>query len=92
MSIRVRIPTPFRKLTGGHSELALEATTVREAIDTLEALHPGLREKMFTETGALRRFVAIYVNQNDIRTLNDLATPVKDGDSLAIVPAIAGGR
>ena len=110
MSVRFRIPTPFRKLTGGLADVAVEGGTVAcgiytpdkprpqwvnranlEAIDRLEGQHPGLREKMFTEGGALKRFVVIYVNEHDIRTLDELATRLKDGDVVAIVPAIAGG-
>jgi len=91
MSVRVRVPTPFRRLTGGLSEVAVDAGTVGEAIEKIEELHPGFRDRVFTETGTLRRFVAVYVNAQDIRTLEELATRVADGDSIAIVPAIAGG-
>ncbi|MDB4976513.1 MAG: hypothetical protein JWN48_4854 [Myxococcaceae bacterium] len=90
MAITVRIPTPLRTLTGGADEVAIAGATVREALDNLEKKHPGLKERLLDEKG-VRRFVNIYANEEDIRFLDGLDTPVKEGDSVSIVPAIAGG-
>ncbi len=91
MSITVRIPTPLRKLTGGADEVAIEGATVGELIDNLEAAHPGLKERLCDEAGEIRRFVNVYVNDEDVRFLDGRATALKDGDEVSIVPAIAGG-
>ena len=90
MPITVRIPTPLRTLTGGADEVAIAGSTVREVIDNLEKKHPGLRERLCDEKG-VRRFVNIYANEEDIRFLDNLDTALKEGDSVSIVPAIAGG-
>jgi len=90
MPITVRIPTPLRTLTGGADEVPVAATTVREALDNLEKKHPGLKERLLDEKG-VRRFVNIYANEEDIRFLDNLDTSLKEGDSVSIVPAIAGG-
>ncbi|MDB4972444.1 MAG: molybdenum cofactor biosynthesis protein MoaD [Myxococcaceae bacterium] len=90
MAITVRIPTPLRTLTGGADEVAVAAGTVREALDNLEQKHPGLKERLLDEKG-VRRFVNIYANEEDIRFLDNLDTQLKEGDSVSIVPAIAGG-
>jgi len=87
----VRIPTPLRKLTAGREEVVIAGATVGELIANLEAAHPGLRERICDDTGAVRRFVNIFVAAEDIRFLENLDTPVKDGDEVSIVPAIAGG-
>ncbi|MCL5043888.1 MAG: MoaD/ThiS family protein [Deltaproteobacteria bacterium] len=92
MTVRVRIPTPLRKLTGGSDEVSVEGASVRAVIDNLEERHPGVRERLLDQKGDLRRFVNVYLNGNDIRFLNDLNSTVKDGDDISIVPAIAGGR
>jgi len=92
MSITVRIPTPLRKLTGGADEVAIEAATVGELIENLEAAHPGLKERLCDDAGEIRRFVNVYVNDEDVRFLEGRATALKDGDEVSIVPAIAGGR
>lgn len=92
MTVRVRIPTPLRKLTGGSDEVSVEGASVRAVIDHLEERHPGVRERLLDQKGDLRRFVNVYLNGNDIRFLNDLNSTVKDGDDISIVPAIAGGR
>jgi molybdopterin synthase sulfur carrier subunit len=92
MAITVRIPTPLRTLTGGADEVAIEGGTVGEVIDNLEKKHPGLKERLCDDKGAVRRFVNIYANEEDIRFLDNLQTTVKAGDSVSIVPAIAGGR
>jgi len=91
MSITVRIPTPLRTLTQGKDEVAANGATVRAVIDDLEASYPGLKDRLCDEKG-VRRFVNIFLNEEeDIRFLEALETPVKAGDSLQIVPAIAGG-
>jgi len=90
MAITVRIPTPLRTLTGGADEVAIAGATVREVIDNLEKKHPGLKERLCDEKG-VRRFVNIYANEEDIRFLDNLETAIKEGDSISIVPAIAGG-
>ena len=91
MSITVRIPTPLRTLTQGKDEVAASGATVRAVIDDLEASYPGLKDRLCDERG-VRRFVNIFLNDDDIRFLDGLESPVKDGDSISVVPAIAGGR
>lgn len=90
MPATVRIPTPLRTLTGGEEQVRAEGATVQNLIDDLEKKHPGLRDRLLDEKG-VRRFVNIYVGDEDIRFLDGLATPVKDGEEISIVPAIAGG-
>lgn len=90
MTITVRIPTPLRTLTGGKDEVPAAGANVRAIIDDLEKSHPGLKDRLCDDKG-VRRFVNIYANEEDIRFLENLDTPVKDGDTLSIVPAIAGG-
>ncbi|MFQ5582059.1 MAG: ubiquitin-like small modifier protein 1 [Mariprofundaceae bacterium] len=92
MSVTVRIPTPLRKLTEGADEVSIEGGNVGELIDNLEAAHPGLKERLCDEAGEIRRFVNIYVNDEDVRFLDGKATGLKDGDEVSIVPAIAGGQ
>lgn len=91
MSVRVRIPTPLRRFTGGAEEVSVDGATVGAIIDNLEAKSPGIKERLCDEQGKVRRFVNLYVNGDDIRFLNSVDTAVKDGDELSIVPAIAGG-
>jgi len=91
MAITVRIPTPLRTLTQGKDEVEASGKTVRDIIENLEKNYPGLRERLLDDKG-VRRFVNIYQNEEDIRFLDSLDTAVKDGDSISIVPAIAGGR
>lgn len=91
MSVSVRIPTPLRKLTGGADEVSVEASSIGQLIDKLEAAHAGLKERLCDEKGDIRRFVNIYVNDEDVRFLDGRATALKDGDEVSIVPAIAGG-
>ncbi len=91
MAVTVRIPTPLRRLTNGQGEVEVEAKTVREAIDKLEEQYPGFKERLVDEKGELRRFVNLYLNDEDIRFLKGADTELKDGDVLSIVPAIAGG-
>ena len=90
MAITVRIPTPLRTLTAGQDEVTANGSTVRAVIDDLEATYPGIRDRLCDEKG-VRRFVNIYANEEDIRFLDNLATKLKEGDSVSIVPAIAGG-
>ena len=91
MSAQVRIPTPLRRYTGGADAVSVEGVTVGAVVDDMERNHPGIKERLCDEAGQVRRFVNIFVNGDDIRSLNDLDTPVGEGDEVAIVPAIAGG-
>ena len=91
MSVTVRIPTQLRELSGGSSEAASDGTTVKVVLDQLDAAHPGFAERLFDEKGELRRFVNVFVADEDIRFLNGVDTPVADGQTLSIVPAVAGG-
>ena len=91
MSVTVRIPTPLRKLTGGADEVAVDGASVGDVIESLEAAHPGLKERLCDDAGEIRRFVNVYVNDEDVRFLEGRATALKDGDEVSIVPAIAGG-
>ncbi|MDO8730765.1 MAG: MoaD/ThiS family protein [Candidatus Omnitrophota bacterium] len=91
MAIVVRIPTPLQKLTAEKPEVTAEGGTVQEILQDLERQYPGLKERLCDPTGKLRRFVNLYVNEEDIRFLKQEATPIKDGDELSIIPAIAGG-
>ena len=91
MSVTVRIPTPLRTLTGGQDEVAAEGATVAELIEDLERRHPGLRDRLLDEKG-VRRFINLFLGEEDTRFLDGLGTTVKAGEALSIVPAIAGGR
>ena len=91
MAVSVQIPAPLRSLAGGAAEVRLEAGTVREVVDELQARHAGFRERLLDESGRLKAYVRVFVNQDDVRALDNEATPVRDGDVVAIVPAIAGG-
>jgi sulfur-carrier protein len=92
MSVLVRIPTPLRSLTKGAAEVQGSGDTVDAIIQDLERQFPGLRDRLVDEGGDLRRFINIYVNEEDIRFLEGAQTALKTGDQLSIVPAIAGGR
>ncbi len=92
MAVIVRVPTPLRRLTDGQGEVEVEAKTVKEVIEKLEEQYPGFKERLLDEKGELRRFVNLYLNDEDIRFLKGVDTELKDGDVLSIVPAIAGGR
>jgi sulfur-carrier protein len=92
MAVIVRIPTPLRAITKGEAEVNAEADTIGGVIEDLERRFPGLRDRIVEESGQIRRFVNIYVNQEDIRFLDGDKTALKPGDEVAIVPAIAGGR
>ncbi len=91
MSVTVRVPTTLRNLTGGTSEVAVDGATVGEVLAALETMHPGFAERILDEHGGLRRFVNIFVADDDIRFLEALATPVPDGETVSIIPAVAGG-
>ena len=91
MSIRVRIPTPLRRLTNNLSDVEVNGLTIQELIDDLDARYSGIKERLLDESGEIRRFVNIYVNEEDIRFLEGKQTRVKEGDSVSIIPAIAGG-
>ena len=92
MAMLVRIPTPLRTVTKGSAEVHGQGATVGDLIDDLDQSYPGLKERLLDDSGDLRRFVNIYVNQEDIRFLQGKKTALKDGDEVSIVPAIAGGR
>jgi sulfur-carrier protein len=89
--IKVRIPTPLRPLTKGQGEVETQAASVLDMIEALNTAHPGIKDRLCDDTGELRRFVNIYVNEEDIRFLKGKETSLKDGDEVSIVPAIAGG-
>ena len=91
MSVTVRVPTQLRTLTGGAGEVQVEGSTVGEALKALDAAHPGMGDRLFDEAGNLRRFVNVFLADEDVRFLDGLATPVADGATLSIVPAVAGG-
>lgn len=91
MPVKVRIPTPLQNLTDGRTEVEVAAKNVIEMLDLLDRDYPGMKERL-SEGGRIRRFINIYVNDEDIRFLNKEETALKDGDTVSIVPAIAGGR
>ena len=91
MAVTVRIPTPLQRLTNGQNEVQCDGTSVQELLDDLERRHPGIKERICDETGKLRRFVNVFVNEEDIRFLQGDQTALKEGDEVSIIPAIAGG-
>ncbi|MBI5178376.1 MAG: MoaD/ThiS family protein [Nitrospinae bacterium] len=91
MAITVRVPTPLQKVTGGKGEVSAVGSTIREIFADMEKNHPGLKERIYSEDGELRRFINIYINEEDIRFLESEDSKVKDGDVISIIPAIAGG-
>ncbi len=91
MSVTIRVPTTLRTLTGGASEVAVEGTTVSQVLDQLEGVHPGFKERLLDAEGGLRRFVNLYVADDDVRFREGLETAVADGDTVSIIPAVAGG-
>ena len=91
MPVQVRIPTPLQKLTNNQAQVTSQGTDVVSLFDELEKAYPGMKERIFDETGSLRRFVNIYINDEDIRFLQGDKTLLKDGDEVSIIPAIAGG-
>ena len=92
MSLKVVIPTPLRKHTGGAEIVEVDAGTIKEVIDRLESKHPGIRNSICDDTGGLRLFINIYIYGEDVRFLDNLNTAAKDGAEIAIVPAISGGK
>ncbi len=91
MAAKIRIPTPLRKLTNNEEIVEVNAGTIGSAIAELQSRYPGIQERLIDDGGAVRRFVNVYVNEEDIRFLQDQQTPVRDGDEVSIIPAIAGG-
>jgi len=91
MAIKVRIPTPLRKLTNGSDEVTAAGSNIAEIIEDLEKNYPGLKERICESDGKLRRFVNIYLNDEDIRFKENMETVLKENDELSIIPAIAGG-
>ena len=91
MSVTVKIPTQLRTLTGGSSEVQASGVTLAELIEDLESSHPGIKERLVDESGALRRFVNVYLGDEDVRFLDGIETKVADGGSVSIIPAVAGG-
>ena len=91
MSVKVRIPTPLRKLTAEQDIVAGDGANLQVCIEGLEQQYPGLKERLCDESGELRRFVNVYINGEDVRFLSGLQTALKAGDEVSIVPAVAGG-
>ena len=91
MAIKVRIPTPLMKLTDNQSEVSAEGGTIADIINNLENQFNGIKDRICEENGSPRRFINIYINEEDIRFLEGEKTTVKDGDEISIIPAIAGG-
>jgi molybdopterin synthase sulfur carrier subunit len=89
--VTIRIPTQLRQLSGGASEVSVEGTSVSEALKALDAAHPGFSERLYDESGGLRRFVNVFVADEDIRFLDGVDTALTDGQTVSIVPAVAGG-
>lgn len=90
MSVRVHIPTPMRQHTGGQAVVEASGGSVRSVLEDVSKRHPGITDRLF-DNGQVRRFVNIYLNDEDIRYLDNLDTAVKDGDEVSIIPAVAGG-
>jgi molybdopterin synthase sulfur carrier subunit len=88
---KVRIPTPLRKLTKEQSEVDAAGSTIRDIVDDLEKQFPGFKERMCDENGELRRFVNVYVGEEDIRFMDGLDTKISEGEQVSIIPAVAGG-
>jgi molybdopterin synthase sulfur carrier subunit len=91
MPVTIRIPTTLRPMAGGSSTVQVDGATVAEVIGNLDAAHPGFRDRLLDDDGALRRFVNVFVADDDVRYLQGLDTPVPDGETVAIIPAVAGG-
>ena len=91
MAVTVRIPTTMRPLTGGEKQVSVETGTLSDVISQLEAAHPGLGERLLDDEGALRKFVNIFVDDDDVRYLDGLDTKVGDGITVSVIPAVAGG-
>ena len=91
MAVKVRIPTTLRTLTGGKSEVEVDGATLGEVVGALEASHPGFKDRLLDDEGKLRRFVNVFVADDDVRFLEGMDTKVPDGETVSIVPAVAGG-
>lgn len=91
MSVTVRIPTPLRSITGGNATVEVSGSTVGEVVKALESAHPGIGERVLDESGRIRRFVNVFVDDQDIRFASGLETPVPEGATVSIIPAVAGG-
>ncbi len=91
MAVRVRVPTPLRRFTAGVDEVTAEGDSIKAVLEDLERRHPGMRERLMDDNGELRRFVNVYLNDEDVRVLDGLETTVGSSDTLVILPAMAGG-
>jgi molybdopterin synthase sulfur carrier subunit len=91
MSVTVRVPPVFRTMTGGQAQISVDGATVTEVIDSLESAHPGFKDKLLDDQGQLVRYVNVFVDDDDVRFLEGLSTPVTDGGTLSIMQAVAGG-
>jgi molybdopterin synthase sulfur carrier subunit len=91
MSVSVRIPTILRSYTGGDSEVTADGATLSEVLDDLDARFAGIKGRIVDEDGKLRRFVNVYVGEDDVRFQQDLATPTPEGTKVSVIPAVAGG-
>jgi molybdopterin synthase sulfur carrier subunit len=91
MAVTVRIPTTLRPMAGGNSQVKVEGTTLAEVLANLESVHPGFHDRLIDENGALRKFVNLFVADDDVRYLDGLNTVVPDGETVSIIPAVAGG-
>ncbi|MCC7212025.1 MAG: MoaD/ThiS family protein [Candidatus Brocadia sp.] len=92
MAVTVRIPTPLRSLTKGADEVKVDGKNIKDIVESLETNYKGIKERICDNDGQIRRFINFYLNDEDIRFMGNLNTPVKDGDHISIVPAIAGGH
>jgi molybdopterin synthase sulfur carrier subunit len=91
MAVKIRIPTPLQSMTEQNAEIQVSAATLGEALVELQSQYPAIKERLRDDNGKIRRFINLYVNDEDIRFLQNEETPIKDGDEISIVPAIAGG-
>jgi sulfur-carrier protein len=91
MTATVRIPTPLRNATGGNATVQIDGATVGEVLTKLDAAHPGIGERLLDDGGRIRRFVNVFVDDEDVRFASGLDTPVRDGATVSIIPAVAGG-
>ena len=91
MSVNVRVPTILRTYTGGESEVSAEGATVADVLESLDANYQGIKGRIVDEQGELRRFVNVYVGNDDVRFLDNLETPTPDGAQISVIPAVAGG-
>ena len=91
MSVTIRIPTTLRTLTGGESQVQVDGATVGDALSALDSAHPGFRDRLFDDDGSLRRFVNVFLADDDVRYLDGVDTAVPDGETISIIPAVADG-